>query len=218
LPQSIRAPTAEDDRARTAGDETRPEELRYLTKFQGLILTLSGRFVNVGSEDLDDGITDALEAIGKFAEVDRSYVFLFSADGRGVSNTHEWCAEGIEPGIDGIQDVPVEVFSWAMPKFKKGKVVHIPDVSRLPADAEKENPDLVLLDIRLRGSMDGVEAAALIRERFGTPIVFVSAYLAEELRDRGAALAGSPYLNKPIDEDALAAAVKSVAKGVAIDG
>jgi len=139
---------ATDARARTAESETRPEDLRYLTKFQDLILTLSGRFVNLGTKDLDDGITDALEAIGRFADVDRSYVFLFSADGRRVSNTHEWCAEGVQPGIDGIQDVPVELFSWAMPKFKKGEVVHIPDVSRLPADADKEKREMQAQGIR----------------------------------------------------------------------
>jgi CheY-like chemotaxis protein len=83
--------------------------------------------------------------------------------------------------------------------------------------AARQRPDLVLMDIRLKGPMDGIEAATRIRERFGIPIVFVSAYLAEELKDRSSALAGSMYLNKPIDEDALFEAVRRAADG-AVDG
>jgi len=84
--------------------------------------------------------------------------------------------------------------------------------------AARQSPDLLLMDIRLKGPMEGIEAASLIRERFGIPIVFVSAYLAEELDDQRSALAGAQYLNKPIDEDALTAAIGKVAAGMREDG
>jgi CheY-like chemotaxis protein len=77
--------------------------------------------------------------------------------------------------------------------------------------ASAQQPDLVLMDIRLKGPMDGIDAAARIRERLGTPIVFVSAYQAEELGERRTALAGADYLTKPIDEKVLAAAVRKIA-------
>jgi CheY-like chemotaxis protein len=73
--------------------------------------------------------------------------------------------------------------------------------------ASAQRPDLVLMDIRLKGPMDGIEAAARIRGRLGTPIVFVSAYQAEELGERRAALGEATYLTKPVDEQALAAAI-----------
>jgi len=99
------------------------------------------------------------------------------------------------------------------------EVVAIVDTGEKALEAAaREHPDLVLMDIRLKGSMDGIEAAALIRERFDIPIVFVSAYLAEELHDPRVELAGSLYLNKPIDEEALAAAVRGVATGAAQNG
>ena len=41
-------------------------------------------------------------------------------------------------------------------------------------------PDLVLMDIRLRGEMDGIQAAAAIRERMEVPIVYLTAYADEE--------------------------------------
>jgi len=42
--------------------------------------------------------------------------------------------------------------------------------------AETERPDLVLMDIRLEGPIDGPEAAQRIRDRLGIPVVYVTAY------------------------------------------
>jgi len=44
------------------------------------------------------------------------------------------------------------------------------------ASAAKHHPDVVLMDIRLKGNMDGIEAARKIRASWGTPIVFTTAH------------------------------------------
>src|SRR4051794_31446301 len=41
---------------------------------------------------------------------------------------------------------------------------------------EQRRPDLVLMDIVLAGAMKGTEAAKLIRERFQTPVIYLTAY------------------------------------------
>jgi two-component system, cell cycle sensor histidine kinase and response regulator CckA len=46
------------------------------------------------------------------------------------------------------------------------------------AKAVELKPDLVLMDIRLDGPMDGIEAARRIRAQQGTPVVYVTAYAA----------------------------------------
>ncbi|MEA3277734.1 MAG: response regulator [Pseudomonadota bacterium] len=74
-------------------------------------------------------------------------------------------------------------------------------------------PDLVLMDIRLKGDMDGIEAAAIIHERFRLPVIFVSAYSVEELAEQRELVEGSAYLAKPIGELELAAAVGKVLSG-----
>ena len=79
--------------------------------------------------------------------------------------------------------------------------------------AERSRPDLVLMDIRLKGKMHGVEAAALIQERFGTPIIYVSAYSPHELSERHEFDEASRCLSKPIGEAELAAAVRDVLAG-----
>ena len=42
--------------------------------------------------------------------------------------------------------------------------------------AAKTKPELVLMDVRLRGSMNGIEAARLIRERHPVPVIYVTAH------------------------------------------
>ena len=41
---------------------------------------------------------------------------------------------------------------------------------------EREQPDLVLMDIKLSGDMDGTQAARIIREERDIPIIFITAY------------------------------------------
>ncbi len=69
-------------------------------------------------------------------------------------------------------------------------------------------PDLVLMDINLAGQMNGIEAARIIHERCGTPIIFLSA-LAGDMTIRDAT-ASDPfaYLVKPVKEADLRAAIE----------
>lgn len=49
---------------------------------------------------------------------------------------------------------------------------------------EAEPPDLVLMDIELEGEMDGIEAAARIRDLFNIPVVYVTGYADEDVLER----------------------------------
>jgi PAS domain S-box-containing protein len=61
-------------------------------------------------------------------------------------------------------------------------------------------PDLILMDIRLRGRMDGVEAAKQIRAVLDIPIVFLSAYSDQGLLNMAKEAAPSGYLLKPFNK------------------
>ena|SRR5689334_10943506 len=69
--------------------------------------------------------------------------------------------------------------------------------------AEQERPDLVLMDIRLNGLRDGIEAADEIRKRLGIGSIFVTANTDSQTRQR--ALASQPlgFLEKPLTEHRL---------------
>jgi two-component system cell cycle sensor histidine kinase/response regulator CckA len=69
-------------------------------------------------------------------------------------------------------------------------------------------PDLVLMDIRLRGSMDGVEAAAEIRTRFDVPVVYLTAYADRKTLQRAKVTEPYGYIIKPFEERDLRAAIE----------
>lgn len=84
---------------------------KHLVTFGNLTTRISTNFINLSPQEIDAGIDQALRDVGRFMEIDRSYVFLFSDDKTMMENTHEWCAEGIEPQSRRMQNVPVEALS-----------------------------------------------------------------------------------------------------------
>lgn len=70
-------------------------------------------------------------------------------------------------------------------------------------DAEELKPDLVLMDIRLAGGGDGIEAADEIRRRFDIPIVYLTAYTDPETVERATRTEAYGYLLKPYSEQEL---------------
>lgn len=72
-------------------------------------------------------------------------------------------------------------------------------------------PDLVLMDIRLKGQLDGIEAAGQIRTLYRPPppVVFLTAYADEETLARAGHCDPFAYVVKPYDPRALRAAVQT---------
>ncbi len=66
--------------------------------------------------------------------------------------------------------------------------------------AEEDKPDIILMDIRIKGEMDGIEAAEEIRNRFGIPVIFSTAYLDEERIERAKITMPFGYVLKPVQE------------------
>ncbi len=74
--------------------------------------------------------------------------------------------------------------------------------------AVETEPDLVLMDIKLKGAMDGVDAAGELHGRLGIPVVFLTAYADREILERAKQTSPSGYVLKPFDERALRSAVE----------
>lgn len=66
--------------------------------------------------------------------------------------------------------------------------------------AAETQPDLVLMDIMLEGDMDGVEAAEQIRDRFGIPVVYLTAHADEKTLHRAKTTGPYGYILKPFNE------------------
>ena len=74
--------------------------------------------------------------------------------------------------------------------------------------ASQLRPDMVLMDIGLGGEMDGIEAAAQIRDQFDIRVVYLTAYVSGESLGRAEITEPSGYLIKPFDSAMLREAVE----------
>jgi two-component system, response regulator PdtaR len=76
------------------------------------------------------------------------------------------------------------------------------------AEAERKLPDLILMDIRLKGDVDGITAATCVRDRFHIPVVFLTAYADEATLSRAKIAEPYGYILKPFEEVELRAAIE----------
>jgi CheY-like chemotaxis protein len=69
-------------------------------------------------------------------------------------------------------------------------------------------PDLVLMDIRIQGEVDGIETAARIRDAHGTPVVYLTSYSDATTIATAKASGASGYLLKPFRDHDLRSAIE----------
>jgi len=76
------------------------------------------------------------------------------------------------------------------------------------ARMREDGPDLVLMDIKLRGGSDGIDAAATARQEIDVPVIFLTSHSDEATLTRATAVSPHGYLLKPFDERALRVAIE----------
>lgn len=65
--------------------------------------------------------------------------------------------------------------------------------------AKNKRPDLVLMDIRLQGKMNGIEAAKVIHSQYDVPVVYLTAYADDQTLQQATAAGPYGYLVKPFE-------------------
>jgi DNA-binding LytR/AlgR family response regulator len=65
---------------------------------------------------------------------------------------------------------------------------------------EKKNPDLVLMDIMLKGDMTGIETAETIKEIYGVPVIYLTAYADRNTLNKAKVTEPYGYILKPFQE------------------
>ena len=80
-------------------------------------------------QELSEIIHSLLQAIGNYTGADRVYVFDWETDQKdSLSNTFEWCADGVIPEIDNLQAIPVSLMPNWMKRFENKEVIVIDDL------------------------------------------------------------------------------------------
>lgn len=71
-------------------------------------------------------------------------------------------------------------------------------------------PALILMDIALAGSLDGIETARRIRQRYPIPVIFLTAYSSQHRIDEALKVSPDGYLMKPVMREDLLKAIRNV--------
>ena len=124
------------------------EALDNSRAFERLVTALSNQFIKLPFEHIDEMISETLQLIGEFVKADRSYIFEFHDDLRLMDNTHEWCAEGIEPAINALQKIETSNVPWWMEQIRNNHIIHLPRIADMERAAAAEKEILEAQDIK----------------------------------------------------------------------
>lgn len=100
------------------------------------------------------------------------------------------------------EDVRRRLESWG---YRVGAVVASGEEA--VQTAETARPDLMLMDIKLKGKMDGVEAARRIRARTNIPVIYATAHADPATLQRAQVTEPFGLINKPYDDDQMRSAI-----------
>jgi PAS domain S-box-containing protein len=116
--------------------------LQHRLKFEDLITNLSTHFINLPSDQIDNGINHALQIIGEFLNADRSYIFLFSEGGINdtakMDNTHQWHTQTMAQQVELPKEMFLDDWPWFAQKIEQLEPIHVPHIANLPAEAQIE--------------------------------------------------------------------------------
>ena len=76
----------------------------------------------------------------------------------------------------------------------------------------KYRPDVVLMDINLRGELDGIETARMIKKGFSIPVIFVTSHSDGPTVERARESKPDGFIIKPFDDNDLRVAIELVLK------
>jgi PAS domain S-box-containing protein len=100
------------------------------------------------------------------------------------------------------EDVRRRLESWG---YRVGAVVSSGEEA--VQTAETSRPDLMLMDIKLKGKMDGVEAARRIRARTNIPVIYATAHADPATLQRAQVTEPFGLINKPYDDEQMRSAI-----------
>ncbi len=127
------------DKQAAAGDEptSRGSEVALSSNPSGAASLMMRVFSALySSSDIDAGVSQMLELLGKKFDVSRVYIFEDSEDGSFCSNTFEWCNSGVVSYMDHLQRVDYEkdLAGKFLDCFNDEGIIYCQDIAELPPE------------------------------------------------------------------------------------
>ncbi|MCB2202515.1 response regulator [bacterium] len=103
-------------------------KLERQSRLRELIIAITSTYINLPLEQVDKALQSSLEELASFVQADRIFIFSYDFPKQQSSATQEWCAEGIAPQIDHMQNLPMgDVQEW-VEVHQQGKSILIENV------------------------------------------------------------------------------------------
>jgi PAS domain S-box-containing protein len=105
--------------------------LKMRARFEGLVASVSARFVAAKHGDIEEALSLALAETGSHLNADRCHIFLYDKELEALVHYHEWCAPNIEPVKNIIKPVITRLFKFWEDEFNKFGYVVLEDTELL---------------------------------------------------------------------------------------
>jgi len=151
------------------------KRFQHLQSVQRLLLDIAKAFARTPVDNLDELIDSTLRRIGIYDGSERCFIYQYSSDRQTISNTFEWCAEGIQPHKPTFQDRPATMLEWWNTHNQTEEYLYIPDVSALPNKAAPER------DYLSQRQVKSLLSVPIIQERQATGILGLATFTATRL-------------------------------------
>ncbi|MCQ4638069.1 sensor domain-containing phosphodiesterase [Anaerovorax odorimutans] len=107
--------------------ELQKKALERLVRSAGLIIDCAK--ILHQPESLETIVNKLLDTLGRFLEAERAYIFEIR--GTRMDNTYEWCAPGIQPEKDNLQNMDISLVQRWRPSFNRQECVVIEDIGEI---------------------------------------------------------------------------------------
>jgi transcriptional regulator with GAF, ATPase, and Fis domain len=123
------------------------EKLIYYANFERLINEFALKLMNATSKNLSEIIKFIVDELGKFMHVDRAYIFDINYQNNTLSNTYEWCKDGISSQMKELQNISLLTVPWLMDRINNNQDIVIEKVSEMPEEAFAEKDSFTAQEI-----------------------------------------------------------------------
>ncbi|MFW5969763.1 MAG: EAL domain-containing protein [Halofilum sp. (in: g-proteobacteria)] len=135
------------------------QALEYVSGLQRILVDIAGRLVAAGPDNLDERITEGLERVGRYCEVDRSYLIRLDPEDESTTLTHEWCEPDIEIMHDRLVARPRARVPRLVGSIERGETVHIPRLKDVPPEWDDDREELAR-----QGIQSFISVPVIVRE------------------------------------------------------
>lgn len=111
---------------------------KHSVEFENELLKLSVQMMGITKDGFSSALNNALFKIGTLLGADRAYIFEMDDFKETMSNTYEWCNEGVSREIDNLQNIPISLLPKWMETLSNFESIHIKSVKDLPESWDTE--------------------------------------------------------------------------------